>query len=105
MVAGQAIYRDQCAACHMIDGKGVPKLFPVLAEAPSVRSEDPTSLIRIVLHGARSVPTAAEPTAPGMPGFAWQLDDAQVAAVVTYLRNAWSPTAPAAGGRCRRRGG
>jgi mono/diheme cytochrome c family protein len=93
MVAGQAIFRDQCSACHMIDGKGVPKLFPSLAEAPSVRSEDPTSLIRVVLRGARSVPTSSEPTAPGMPGFAWQLDDAQVAAVVTYVRNAWAPTA------------
>lgn len=95
MVAGQAIYRDVCSACHMIDGKGVPQLFPSLAEAPSVRQQDPASLIRIVLRGARSVPTDAEPTAPGMPGFSWQLDDAQIAAVVTYVRNAWAPTAPA----------
>jgi len=95
MVAGEAIYRDQCSACHMIDGKGVPQLFPSLAEAPSVRSVDPASLIRIVLRGARTVATKAEPTAPGMPGFAWQLSDAQVAAVVTYVRNAWTPTAAA----------
>jgi len=95
MVAGEAIYRDTCSACHMIDGKGVPQLFPSLVEAPSVRQADPASLIRIVLRGARSVPTEAEPTSPGMPGFAWQLDDAQIAAVITYVRNAWSPTAPA----------
>jgi mono/diheme cytochrome c family protein len=95
MVAGQAIYRDVCSACHMIDGKGIPQLFPSLAEAPSVRQQDPASLIRIVLRGARSVPTDPEPTAPGMPGFSWQLDDAQIAAVVTYVRNAWAPTAPA----------
>ena len=95
MVAGEAIYRDQCSACHMIDGKGVQSLFPSLAEAPSVRSVAPASLIRIVLRGARTVATAAEPTAPGMPSFAWQLDDAQVAAVVTYVRNAWAPTAAA----------
>jgi len=95
MVAGQAIYRDECSACHMIDGKGVPKLFPSLAEAPSVRSDDPTSLIRIILRGARSVATAPEPTGPGMPGFAWQLTDEQIAAVATYVRNAWPPSSTA----------
>src|SRR5207253_1722127 len=61
MAAGQAIYRDECSACHMIDGKGVAKLFPSLAEAPSIRSDDPASLIRIILRGARSVATATEP--------------------------------------------
>ena len=65
----------------MLDGKGVPKLFPSLAQSSMVRSDDPTTLIRIVLRGARSVATATEPTAPGMPSFGWQLDDAQVAAV------------------------
>jgi mono/diheme cytochrome c family protein len=88
MVAGQAIYRDQCSACHALDGKGVPQLFPSLVDSSLVRSSDPATLIRVVLRGARSVATAAEPTAPGMPSFGWQLDDAQVAAVLTYIRNA-----------------
>lgn len=95
MVAGQAIYRDECSACHMIDGKGVPKLFPSLADAPTVRSDDPASVIRVILRGARSVATGSEPTAPGMPAFAWQLTDEQVAAVATYIRNAWPPSAAA----------
>jgi mono/diheme cytochrome c family protein len=29
-----------------------------------------------------------------MPSYAWQLDDAQAAAVLTYIRNAWTPAAP-----------
>jgi len=95
MVAGGAIYRDQCSACHGLDGKGVPQLFPALAESPAVRSKDPASLIRVVLRGARSVATDKEPTGPGMPSFAWQLNDDQVAAVLTYVRNAWPPAAPA----------
>ncbi len=94
MVAGAAIYRDQCSACHMIDGKGEEKLFPSLAQSSMVRSDDPTTLIRIILRGARSAATAAEPTAPGMPSFGWQLDDAQVAAVVTYIRNGFGSAAP-----------
>jgi mono/diheme cytochrome c family protein len=95
MTAGAAIYRDECAGCHMLDGRGTPKLFPSLAESPNVRSDDPTSLVRVVLRGARSVATDSEPTSPGMPSYGWQLDDAQVAAVLTYVRNAWGSAAPA----------
>jgi mono/diheme cytochrome c family protein len=89
MVAGAAIYRDACSACHGLNGRGTAQLFPSIADSSMVRSDDPATLIRIVLRGARSVATAAEPTAPGMPSYAWQLDDTQVAAVLTYIRNAW----------------
>jgi mono/diheme cytochrome c family protein len=95
MKAGQAIYRDTCSACHGIDGKGVPSLFPSLIKAPQVRAPDPTSNIRVVLRGVRSVATEGEPTAPAMPSFAWQLKDDQVAAVLTYIRNSWGSAAPA----------
>lgn len=99
MIAGQAIYRDQCSACHGLDGHGVPYLFPSLADSSSIRASDSASLIRVILRGARSVATAAEPTAPGMPSFGWQLDDAQVAAVVTYIRYTWgSAAAPVSAG-------
>jgi mono/diheme cytochrome c family protein len=60
-----------------------------------VRSTDPTTAIRIVLRGARSVATDSEPTAPGMPSYGQQLDDSQVAAVLTYMRNMWGAAAPA----------
>ena len=99
MIAGQAIYRDQCSACHSLDGRGVLQLFPSLADSSMARSSDPTTVIRMILRGARSVATAAEPTAPGMPSFDWQLDDVQVAAVATYIRNAWGLAAtPASAG-------
>ncbi len=93
MTAGEAIYRDQCSACHGIDGRGVAMLFPSLAQSSLARASDPSSAIRLVLRGGRSVATDAEPTAPGMPAFGWQLDDDQVAAVVTYIRNAWQGSA------------
>jgi mono/diheme cytochrome c family protein len=94
MVAGEAIYADACSACHGSDGKGVPYLFPSLAGSSNVRSADPTSLIRVVIEGARSVATAGEPTGPGMPSFAWKLSDDQAAAVLTYIRNSWGASAP-----------
>jgi mono/diheme cytochrome c family protein len=89
MVAGGSIYRDLCAACHAMDGTGVPYLYPDLAESSLVDSREATSLVRVVLNGAQTVATQAEPTAPSMPAFDWQLTDEQVAAVTTYIRNSW----------------
>jgi mono/diheme cytochrome c family protein len=97
MVSGAAIYRDQCSACHGIDGKGVAELFPSIAESSMVKSDDPTTSIRIVLRGARSVGTQAQPTAAGMPSYGRQLDDTQIAAVLTYMRNGWDAAAAPVG--------
>jgi mono/diheme cytochrome c family protein len=95
MRAGAAIYKDSCAACHKDSGEGEMHLFPRLAGSASVQSDDPTTLTRLVLHGARAVSTAGAPTAPAMPAFDWRLDDAQVAAVLTYIRNNWGNAAAA----------
>ena len=97
MTSGAAIYRDQCSACHGIDGKGIAELFPSIADSSMVKSDDPTTSIRIVLRGARSVGTQAQPTAPGMPSYGSQLDDAQIAAVLTYMRNGWGAAAAPVG--------
>jgi mono/diheme cytochrome c family protein len=94
MTAGGAIYRDQCSACHGLDGKGIDRLFPAVANSSLARADDPTSAIRIVLRGARSVSTEKEPTAPGMPSYGWQLNDSQVANVLTYIRNFWGNASP-----------
>jgi mono/diheme cytochrome c family protein len=94
MAAGGAIYRDQCSACHGIDGKGIDRLFPAVGNSSMARADDPTSVIRIVLRGARSVATDKEPTAPGMPSYGAQLKDEQVANVLTYIRNSWGNAAP-----------
>jgi mono/diheme cytochrome c family protein len=93
MAAGAAIYRDQCSACHGLDGKGVNELFPSIADSSMVRSDDPTTSIRLVLRGARSVQTPSQETGPGMPSYGKQLDDTQVAGVLTYMRNSWGGTA------------
>jgi Cytochrome c len=88
-------FNPASSACHQIDGKGVANLFPALAGSSQARSDDPATAIRVVLRGARSVATKDEPTGPGMPSFAWQFTDDQVAAVVTYIRNAWGFAASA----------
>jgi mono/diheme cytochrome c family protein len=94
MRAGAAIYKDNCAACHRDSGKGEPRLFPTLAGNAVVQSDDPATLVRVVLEGTRAVSTPAAPTAPAMPAFGWRLDDAQIASVLTYVRNSWGNLAP-----------
>jgi mono/diheme cytochrome c family protein len=93
MRVGEAVYKDSCAACHKDNGSGEPHLFPKLAGSALVQSNDPTTLAHVVLKGARAVATDGAPTAPAMPSFDWRLNDDQVAAVLTYIRNSWGNAA------------
>ena len=94
MRSGEAVYADNCTACHGSAGEGQPRYFPPLAGDASVEARDPTTMVRIILEGSRSVPTPAKPTAPAMPPFAWKLDDDQIASVATFVRNSWGNRAP-----------
>jgi mono/diheme cytochrome c family protein len=93
MMAGQAIYKDNCAGCHADAGTGTSGLFARLAGSHTVQSDDPTTLIHVVLTGSQGAATAGAPTSPAMPSFDWRLDDAQVASVLTYIRNSWGNAA------------
>jgi mono/diheme cytochrome c family protein len=93
MSAGSAIYKDNCSACHRDDGTGDVGLFPRLAGSALVQAPDPATLVRVVLQGSRAVSTPSAPTAPAMPPFEWRLNDTQVAAVLTYIRNSWGNAA------------
>ncbi|MGH7033686.1 MAG: c-type cytochrome, partial [Stellaceae bacterium] len=86
---GEAIYVDNCSACHGPAGKGVANLFPALDDNPIVQSKDATSLIRVTLEGTQNVATSAAPTGSAMPAFYWKLSDAQIADALTYIRNSW----------------
>jgi mono/diheme cytochrome c family protein len=95
MKTGAQIYADECSGCHAADGKGTPGLFPSLNGSAVVQQTDPTTILHVVLRGALSVGTKPAPTAPAMPQFGWILNDKDIAAVVTYVRNAWGNSAPA----------
>jgi mono/diheme cytochrome c family protein/glucose/arabinose dehydrogenase len=77
-----------CAACHQSDGRGLPALAPSLAGAPTVIGPR-DALIDIVLQG-RDI----DPAFPSMPPLAG-LPDEQLAAILTYVRQAWGNAAPA----------
>jgi mono/diheme cytochrome c family protein len=93
MSTGEAIYIDTCAACHTRAGAGIEHIFPRLAGSAVVQQDDPTTLVRIVLTGVRGAVTASAPTGPAMPSLGYRLDDSQVAAVLTYIRNSWGNAA------------
>ena len=93
MREGEAVYVDNCSACHVRDGSGIPGLFPRLAGAPSVQQADLTTPIHVIVTGTQAASTAAAPTGPAMPSFGWHLSDDEIAAVVTYLGNSWGNSA------------
>ena len=95
MVAGRAIYAENCAACHALNGTGVAGMAPAFVNSPSVQAPNPENMIRTILAGGHVAATESNPTAAAMPAFDWKFTDAQVAAVTTYLRNSFGNAAPA----------
>jgi|SRR5215212_1386118 len=80
---GKEVYTEDCSRCHMQNGRGYPGVYPNLADNPIVELESPEAAIEIVLDGRES-----------MPGFGGELPVQKLAAVVTYIRQAWGNDAP-----------
>lgn len=91
---GAELYIDNCAACHRTNGQGDARVFPKIAGNSSVLSQDPVSMIRLVLAGSKLPATATAPSELGMPGFAWRLSDEEVAQLLSFIRNSWGNQAP-----------
>ena len=70
-------------------------MFPPLAHNANVQQDNPTTVIRNILDGVQTVATDAKPTPFTMPAYDWKLSDQQVAAVASYVRNAWGNSASA----------
>ncbi|MDE5441280.1 c-type cytochrome [Bradyrhizobium sp. CSA207] len=94
MKAGQVIYARLCIACHEADGAGAPRIYPPLPANALLQSINPSSTLRIILDGARTVTTPRAPNTGEMPAYAKQLSDEQIAAVTNYMRNSWGNAAP-----------
>lgn len=76
-----------CAACHQADGRGLPSVAPPLAGSPRITGPA-DALIDIVLRGRDE-----DPAYPSMPPLAGLPDD-QLAAILTYVRQAWGNGSP-----------
>ena len=87
--SGAMAYKLQCASCHGAQGRGSPSNYPPLAGNPSIQMQSAVNPIRMVLNGGYPPGTAQNPMPFGMPPFAQNLGDDEVAAVVTYIRSSW----------------
>lgn len=76
MERGEQVYAQSCVSCHQANGQGMPPAFPAIAGGP-ISTGDVAEHIDIVLHGRNAMPP-------------WgHLSDEDIAAVVTYERNAF----------------
>jgi cytochrome c oxidase subunit II len=79
MMLGQATYESRCAACHQVSGEGLPGVIPAL-KGSVIATTDIPAHIHIVAFGKAGT---------AMQAFAKQLTTSELAAVITYERNAW----------------
>lgn len=79
MTVGERTYIAHCAACHQPNGEGLPGIFPAL-KGSDLALNDKAGHIDVVLHGVKGT---------AMQGYAKQLSLKEIAAVITYERNAW----------------
>lgn len=73
---GKAVYQSNCASCHQAEGQGMPPTFPALTGS-SVISGDIRTQAKFIMDGKGM-----------MPAFGNTLDSTELAAVVTFTRNA-----------------
>jgi cytochrome c oxidase subunit 2 len=77
---GEKVYAANCAGCHQAKGEGMPPVFPALDGSKMVNGPKQAQ-INIVMNGKEGT---------SMPAFGKQLSDTDIAAVITFTRNAWS---------------
>jgi mono/diheme cytochrome c family protein len=93
MSRGEKIYKDECIQCHKASGNGATPAWPPLVGNLGVVAPTPVNALRMVLDGGFAPATAGNPRPHGMPPFGQHLNDSDIAAVVTYIRNSWGNTA------------
>ncbi len=76
---GEKVYKANCAACHQANGEGVPGAFPAI-KGSAIATGPAAGHISIVMNGKSGT---------AMASFAGQLNDIDIAAVITYQRNSW----------------
>mgnify|MGYP000164339342 FL=1 len=79
MSTGAMVYEKNCAVCHQAEGQGMPPIFPAL-NGSAIATGEMAEHLNIVVNGKM---------ATAMPAFAKQLSAVDIAAVITYERNAW----------------
>jgi cbb3-type cytochrome c oxidase subunit III len=91
---GKGIFEARCSACHQVSGAGSGP-YPPLAGNPFVTASDTEQVISTVLNGRSGPITVGGKVYNGnMPAWRDKLSNAEIAAVVSYVRSAWTNRAP-----------
>ncbi len=77
---GEQVYQTACSACHQANGQGIPNVFPALAGSALATTGAIEEHADTIVNGRAGT---------AMQAFGAQLDDVELAAVITYTRNAW----------------
>lgn len=89
--AAEALYDKHCEECHASSGRGGFMKAPPVAGSAIVQGRDPSSLINIILYGARPAKELNPPGAwENMRAFAERMTDEEIAAVANYVRSSWN---------------
>jgi mono/diheme cytochrome c family protein len=91
---GEKLYARHCADCHGEQGEGAQGAYTPLAGNRAISLATPANLVQAVLHGGFPPATSGNPRPYGMPPWRQTLDDAEIAAVLSYIRQAWGHGAP-----------
>ncbi|MCK0104896.1 cytochrome c [Marinobacter sp. S0848L] len=91
---GAELYNEYCSTCHGQNGDGFEGVTPALASNPTVVSRNPSSAIRVVLNGTTTPVSGPGHTQRIMPGYGWQLNNDQIANLLTFMRTRWGNDAP-----------
>lgn len=83
------LYEQHCAQCHGAKGEGIANAYPALAGNRAVTMSQAVNLVQIVLNGGYAPSTAGNPRPFGMPPFVLVLNDADMALVLTHVRQSW----------------
>ena len=93
LARGAELFTQHCATCHGEQGQGMKVegnvALPALAGNRAITMPNTTNLVRIILAGGYAPSTAGNSRPFGMPPFVHVLNDTDIAAVTTYIRNAW----------------
>ncbi|HVU34982.1 MAG TPA: copper-containing nitrite reductase [Opitutaceae bacterium] len=85
---GKQVFDSVCFACHQMNGQGLPGVFPPLAGSDFLKA-DRSRAIRIPVKGLTGPVTVNGKTYNNVMPPQTQLDDAQIADVLTYVMNSW----------------
>ena len=92
---GSEIYASRCEKCHGSSGRGGMFSGPPVAGSAVVQSEEPSSLINLLLYGPGKAEGVSFGKWESMQPYGDILDDAQIADVSNYVRTSWGNRAPA----------